>query len=119
VIQALVVWLARRHDAGELFAAAPTWRLEENRWSACRHGVEGEMLDAETGERRSTRACLEWLLETLAPIAGEFGAASQLDQAAAMIEANGAIEQRRAAEQGGARGVAEWLAERFLEPWAG
>lgn len=119
VIQALVVWLARRHDAGERLAVAPTWRLEENRWSACRHGVEGEMLDAETGERRGTRACLEWLLEQLAEIVAELRAATQLDRAAAMIDANGAIEQRAAAQAGGAHSVALSLAERFLEPWPG
>jgi carboxylate-amine ligase len=119
VIHALVVWLARRYDGGEPLGAAATWRLEENRWSACRYGVEGEMLDPQTGQRTSTRRCLEWLLETVADIAAEFGSTHELHRAAAVLEANGAIGQRRAAANGGASGVARWLVDRFLEPWPG
>jgi carboxylate-amine ligase len=119
VIHTLVVWLARRYDAGEVLPAAPTWRLEENRWSACRYGIEGEMLDTETGQRSTTRRCLERLLKTLADIAEEFGSIAELDRAAAIVETNGAIGQRRAAADGGASAVARWLVDRFLEPWPG
>ncbi len=119
VIQALVVWLARRFDAGEELPAAVTWRLEENRWSACRYGIDGEMIDAQTGERSTTRECLKRLLETLADIAEELGSAAELHRAAAIVEANGAIGQRRAAGEGGAIAVARWLVDRFLEPWPG
>lgn len=119
VIQALVVWLARRHDAGEQLPVPEGWRLEHNRWSACRHGVEGEMVDPHSGRRRPTRACLEQLLEALAGIAAEFHSANALARAAAMVETNGAIGQRRAAAGNGAEAVARWLAERFLEPWPG
>ena len=117
VIHALVVWLARRHDGGERRRPIPTWRLEENRWSASRHGVEGTMLDAETGEPRSTRDCLDWLLETLGEIAAEHRGG--LKRAAAMVRANGALGQRQAGRAGGADAVARWLTERFLEPWSG
>jgi carboxylate-amine ligase len=119
VIHALVVWVARRYDAGELLAVPDTWRLEENRWSACRYGVEGDMVDPHTGERETTRNCLRQLLETLSEIAAELGGVAALERAAAMIEVNGAIAQRQAAASGGARAVAGQLAERFLEPWSG
>lgn len=119
VAHALVVWLARRHDSGEELPVAESWRLEENRWSACRHGVEGEMFDPFTGQRSSTRQSLERLLGTLGAIAAELGAAGALERAATMVEVNGAIGQRQAAARGGAGAVAEWLIERFLEPWAG
>jgi carboxylate-amine ligase len=119
LIHALVVWLARRHDAGEQLPVAAGWRLEQNRWSACRYGVEGEMVDAHTGQRRGTRECLEQLLEALEPIAVELGAAVPLEQTRAMIQANGAIGQRQAAARGDASAVAQWLVERFLEPWPG
>ncbi len=55
VIQALVVWLAGSEAPA---GAVPTWRIEENRWSACRHGVEGSMADLETGAVKSTREAL-------------------------------------------------------------
>ena len=119
VIHALVVWLAGRYDAGEPLPVADTWRLEENRWSACRHGVEGEMVDPHTGARSKTRDGLTQLLKALAEIAAPLGAARAIDHAAAMVRVNGAIVQRRVADNGGAYAVARWLAERFLEPWSG
>ena len=119
VIHALVVWLAVNYDAGERPPVADTWRLDANRWSACRHGVDGAMVDAHSGRRMDTRACLEQLLQTLAETASGLGAAGPLRRAAAMVRVNGAIGQRRAAAAGGAEAVARWLAERFLEPWPG
>ena len=119
VIQALVVWLAERTGEGEALTPAETWKIEENRWSACRYGVEGWMADARTGERRSTRACLEDLLSALAPTAERLGSLPALDRAARMVEVNGAITQRWIAREQGPAGVARWLAERFLEPWDG
>lgn len=119
VIHALVTWLAARYDDGERLAVADTWRLGENRWSACRHGVEGEMVDPHTGARSKTREGLEQLLEALAGVATPPGTDRSLDDAAAMVRVNGAIRQRQVATAGGAEAVARWLAERFLEPWLG
>ena len=55
---ALVAWLAERFDAGEELGAPETWRIAENRWVACRSGVEGEFADLVTGERRPVRDVL-------------------------------------------------------------
>jgi glutamate---cysteine ligase / carboxylate-amine ligase len=115
VTQALVAWLGERYDAGERLHVAPSWRIEENRWSACRYGVEGAMADLVSGERRPTRGCLEQLIETLSPTARRFGAGSALNHAGRLVDLNGAIAQRRVARSGGAHAVASWLAERFLE----
>ena len=52
-VQSMAGWLAERHDAGEVLATAPTWRIEENRWAAARHGVEGTLADLHT--RRADR----------------------------------------------------------------
>jgi carboxylate-amine ligase len=114
VIQALVAWLGERHRAGERLAVDPTWRIEENRWSACRDGVEGEMADLSTGERRSTREALMELLETLEHFAVRFDAAIGFQRANEMVESNGAIAQRRVADERGVAAVAPWLVERFL-----
>src|SRR5205807_3379804 len=82
VVQALAAWLAERYDAGEHLPAAPSWRIAENRWSACRHGVEGSMADLETGVRRPTREWIGELIDTLGPRARRLGAASELERAA-------------------------------------
>ncbi len=113
VVHALVAWLGERHDAGERFPAIETWRIEENRWSACRHGVEGTLADLVTGERRSTRERLHELLDALEPAGRELRAGPALARARELVERNGALEQRAVGEERGARGLTEWLAERF------
>lgn len=119
VAQALMAWLGERHDRGELPPAAPTWRIEQNRWSACRHGVEGAVADVHTGAVRPTRACLAELLDVLEPVATRLGAGSSIQRARELVEVNGAIAQRRVAKAAGIAAVAPWLADRFLESWPG
>lgn len=114
VVQALVAWLSERHDAGERLPVDPTWRIEENRWSACRDGVEGHMADLRTGSASPTRDCLEELLEKVGQFSATFGSDMFLSRAREMVEANGAIAQRRVAWEGGPGAVARWLVERFL-----
>jgi carboxylate-amine ligase len=119
VVQSLVAWLGQRHQAGEALAGAAQWRIEENRWSACRYGLEGGMADLETGQVRPTRDCLYELLGVLAPVAESLGCSPALAQAHELAELNGAIRQRRVAGEGGMIGLGRWLAERFSEPWPG
>jgi glutamate---cysteine ligase / carboxylate-amine ligase len=112
VVHALVADLAARHDAGEHLPVAPSWRIAENRWSACRHGLDGTMADLETGARAPTRERLRTLLDRLEPAAA--GVRADLGGARALLEANGADRQRAVARDGGPAAVASWLAERFL-----
>jgi carboxylate-amine ligase len=114
VIQALVAWLAERHEAGEdVVDPVPTWRIEENRWAACRHGVEAEFADLRTGERRPARESLHALIDRLEPLAGRLGAADPLQHVRKLVERNGAMRQRSVYAEAGAHGLAEWLASRF------
>jgi glutamate---cysteine ligase / carboxylate-amine ligase len=119
VIQALVVWLSRRHADGREPPVHPRWMIEQNRWSACRHGVEGSMVDLTSGERCSTRTLLASLLGDLQEVADELQLQGELALAAEMVGTNGAISQRAVAEAGGAGAVAQWLAERFLDTSVG
>jgi carboxylate-amine ligase len=107
---ALVARLAARHDAGDLPEPVATWRIEENRWSASRSGVEGTMADLETGEQQPTRERLRALIEDLAPEGEQLGCADELRAAAALTEVNGAMRLRAA---GDARAATAWLADVF------
>ena len=113
VVHALVHHLATRFDAGDVGPVAETWRIEENRWSACRHGLDGRLADLAGGETVPTRERLESLIGELEASAVEVGASGELEQAKALLEENGAQRQRRVAAAGGARQLAEWLAEAF------
>jgi carboxylate-amine ligase len=117
VIQALVAWLGARHDAGERVTSHPTWMIAENRWLACRDGVEGELVDLTNGVRRRTRQLLEGLLSELSAYAHPLRA--DLDGAVRMLDSNGAMAQRAVAREEGVHAVARWLAERFLDPLGG
>jgi carboxylate-amine ligase len=93
--------------------------IEQNRWSACRYGVEGSMVDLVTGGSRPTRALLTALLEELDSVSDELEIQAELAVAAGMVETNGAIAQREVARGSGARAVVQSLAERFLDPPVG
>jgi carboxylate-amine ligase len=115
VVHALVAWLAERHAAGEPLHVAPSWRIAENRWSACRYGLDGTMADLESGDVAPTREHATALLDDLAPMGEGLGCVGELAAVGRGLAANGADRQRRAAAQrGGAPGVARWLLERFL-----
>jgi carboxylate-amine ligase len=116
VAQALVAWLAERWDAGEPLPVAETWRIEANRWSAARRGLDGTLADLVTGEPVPTRERLRAMLAAVAPTAERLGSGPWLHEAARLVDANGAVRQRMAAAGGGgARAVAAWLADAYLD----
>ena len=84
----LAVRIARAYDEGEPLADQPHRLIEENVWRAIRYGLSGELIDLERGEALPARARLERLLEWVAPVAEEIGAAPYL-----------AIPERNAAER--------------------
>jgi glutamate---cysteine ligase / carboxylate-amine ligase len=114
VVHALVADLTDRVDAGTAAPPAPSWRIEANRWSACRHGLGGQMADLRSGELVGTRERVRALIGGLEPVAERLGCAVELAHARALAEQGGAERQRGAAGRDGARGAAGWLAERFL-----
>jgi carboxylate-amine ligase len=114
IVHALVATLAERYDAGEDLGAAASWKIGENRWSACRHGVEGRWIDVHSGTVRPTRDHLHALLDTLAPAAQRLGCAAELAGARDLIEHPRAALVREVARDGGPRAVAAWLADRHL-----
>lgn len=100
---ALVAWLAARHDAGETLPIEETWRIDERRWAALRHGPAGS-------EER-----LSGIFDEIAPFAVEMGCVDELACARSLMVAGGPGAALRAAAQGDARRATERLAERFAE----
>ena len=92
VVYTLVLGLAALHDAGEPMTVAESWRIDQNRWAACRHGIAAVMTDPATGAREPVR-------ERLARLG-----APPLD---------GAGRQRAVAAERGLRGLTDWLADEF------
>ncbi|HMC07125.1 MAG TPA: YbdK family carboxylate-amine ligase [Solirubrobacterales bacterium] len=115
VVQALVASLSERHRNGDRLDPAQTWRIDQNRWSAARSGVDGQMADLETGELEPTRDRLRRLLDELEPVGRRLGSSPFLARASRLASSNGAIRQREVARREGVKGLAAWLADHFLD----
>jgi glutamate---cysteine ligase / carboxylate-amine ligase len=63
----------RDHDEGKPLPSHPHRLIEENFWRAERNGIEGTMIDLDTGELRETRAAIERLLDWSQPLHGPLG----------------------------------------------
>ena len=92
----LTARIARALDEGEPLPDYPHRLIEENFWRAIRYGLSGELIDLTTGDVRPARAHLERLLEWVAPVAEELGAAQYL----AVPNANSAERQLAQYEDG-------------------
>jgi glutamate---cysteine ligase / carboxylate-amine ligase len=112
---ALAVRCARAHDEGEKLPSLPHRLLEENMWRAIRYGLAGELLDFERGEPVAARRRLEDLLDWVAPVADEIGAAAHL----AVPERNAAERQIARFEEGASLEEVYALEVRAGEPIGG
>jgi glutamate---cysteine ligase / carboxylate-amine ligase len=93
---ALAARCARAYDEGEPLPSLPNRQLEENLWRAIRYGLSGELIDFRRRDPVPARRRIEELLEWVAPVADEIGAAAYL----AVPERNAAERQIARFEEG-------------------
>jgi carboxylate-amine ligase len=106
----LVKLLVEEFQGGAMAPQAPWEILDENRWIAARHGLEAELLDHETGERRGVRELTGALLARLGPHARELGCERELEDVDELLRAgNGAARQQMVFEAN--RDLRELMAE--------
>jgi glutamate---cysteine ligase / carboxylate-amine ligase len=110
----LVLWVAEGIERDGPAEPVPSWRINENRWSAARSGVDGYLVNLRTGRREPTRDRLLALIETISPVAMDV-VGDGLDRARKLVERSPAAQQREVMSRSGARGLTEWLADSFLE----
>jgi glutamate---cysteine ligase / carboxylate-amine ligase len=79
LIQAMVKELAEHFDAGQHLGEYPWQMLDENRWLAARHGLEGDLVDLPSNERIATKALARRLVDRLREHAQDLGSAAELD----------------------------------------
>jgi carboxylate-amine ligase len=79
LIQAMVRELAEHHDAGERLSPYPWQMLDENKWLAARHGLEGELVDLPSAERVPAKALARRLVDRLRDHAQDLGSAAELE----------------------------------------
>ena len=79
LIQAMVKELGEHYEAGQALSRYPYEMLDENKWLAARHGLEGELVDLPKTDRVAAVELTRRLMERLRPHAEELGSADELD----------------------------------------
>jgi glutamate---cysteine ligase / carboxylate-amine ligase len=94
LIQAMVKELCEHFEAGKRLASYPWQMLDENKWLAARHGLDGELVDLPGSERVATKALARRLLERLGEHAQDLGSGRELEGISDLIDrGNGATRQ--------------------------
>ncbi|MGI8506951.1 MAG: carboxylate-amine ligase [Solirubrobacteraceae bacterium] len=94
LVQALVRELAEHFDAGKRLSRYPFEMLDENKWLAARHGLEGELVDLPSSDRVPTRALARRLIDRMREHCSDLGSLSELDGVEDLLaRGNGAARQ--------------------------
>jgi carboxylate-amine ligase len=90
----MVKELAEHYEAGQSLGEYPWQMLDENRWLAARHGLDGELVDLPSSERVATKALARRLLERLRDHAQDLGSGNELEGIHDLLaRGNGAARQ--------------------------
>jgi len=94
LVQAMVKELAEHFDAGKRLSRYPYEMLDENKWIAARHGLDGELVDLPKRTRVHTRDLARRVMRRLRPHAEELGSADDFDALGDLLDnGNGAARQ--------------------------
>jgi glutamate---cysteine ligase / carboxylate-amine ligase len=95
LIQAMVKELAEHFEAGKTLARYPYEMLDENKWLAARHGLEGELVDLPERRMVSAKELARRLYDRLREHAQDLGSADELEGIQDILHhGNGAQRQR-------------------------
>ena len=78
LVQALVKELAEHFEAGKRLSRYPYEMLDENKWLAARHGLDGELVDLPKNERVSTRSLATRVIRRMREHAEDLASADEL-----------------------------------------
>jgi carboxylate-amine ligase len=94
LVQAMAKELGEHFEAGQLLSRYPFEMLDENKWLAARHGLDGELIDLPSRDRVSTRALARRLVDRLRGHAEDLGSGDELAAIADLLEhGNGGARQ--------------------------
>ncbi len=94
LVQGLVKELCEHYEEGGKLSSYPFEMLDENKWLAARHGMEGELVDLPSADRVQTRALARRLLDRMREHCQDLGSAAELECVEDLLEkGNGAARQ--------------------------
>lgn len=102
IAQCLVTHIDTVLDAGGSFDLLPDWVLKENKWRACRYGIDTSLIVDETGTTRLLTDLLDEMITMCSPYAEKLGCTDELNFART-IAADGPsyLRQRAVVADGG------------------
>jgi len=94
LVQAMVKELGDHFEAGKELSHYPFEMLDENKWLAARHGLDGELVDLPSRDRVSTKELAQRLVDRLRGHAEDLGSGNELAAVEDLIEnGNGGSRQ--------------------------
>jgi glutamate---cysteine ligase / carboxylate-amine ligase len=94
LVQGLVKELAEHFDAGKTLSRYPFEMLDENKWLAARHGLDGELVDLPQLDRVPARELASRLLDRMKEHCQDLGSLAELEAIEDLLEhGNGASRQ--------------------------
>jgi len=94
LVQAMVKELCEHFDAGGTLSPFPHEMIDENKWLAARHGLDGELVDLPSSDRVRTRDLAHRLYDRMREHARDLGSESELEGIPELLDrGNGAARQ--------------------------
>jgi glutamate---cysteine ligase / carboxylate-amine ligase len=94
LVQGLVRELVEHFDAGKKLSRYPFEMLDENKWLAARHGLEGELVDLPRWDRVPARALARRVLDRVRDHVRDLGSGEELEAVEDLLKrGNGAARQ--------------------------
>jgi glutamate---cysteine ligase / carboxylate-amine ligase len=94
LVQALVKELAEHYEEGKRLSKYPFEMLDENKWIAARHGLDGELVDLPHSTRVPTRELARRLIDRMREHAQDLGSLDEIEAVEDLLErGNGASRQ--------------------------
>ena len=94
LIQAMVKEIGEHFEAGKRLARYPHEMIDENKWLAARHGLDGNLVDLPKKERVPTQQLARRVLDRVREHAQDLGSADELEGIEDILErGNGASRQ--------------------------
>src|SRR5947199_5603830 len=94
LFQGLVKELCEHYEAGKKLSRYPFEMLDENKWLAARHGLDGELVDLPHWTRVPARSLARRLLDRMRDHCRDLGSLAELDAVEDLLDrGNGAARQ--------------------------
>ena len=95
LIQAMAKELSEHYEAGSQLSSSPYEMLDENKWLAARHGLEGELMDLPERKMVASKALARRLYDRLLGHAQDLGAENELEGILDLLERGTGAQRQR------------------------